>query len=239
MATINSIADLKRYILSMLGDPVITVELSDEQLTNCIDDAIEYFTRYNVTEGGYQDYVTLQLSAGIDTYNLSGQNIDSAIDFTTSLTDGINTLFAPTHMVMASDIAAGRYITNYGLVDWNIAMMYLEEIKRCFGTMFTVTYYPGMQQLKVYPTPTTNMTGLLVCYKKVLAQYLFNNVLVKALALAKARKVWGNNVKKYNITLPGGGTINGTAIFDEGKADEDKVLEQIKAESSPVDFFME
>jgi hypothetical protein len=238
MATIITKDDLKRYLLATLGDPVITVEISDEQLNNCVDDAIDDFTRYNVGEGGYQDFMSLSLSAYVDTYNLSGQNIDSTIDFTTSLTDGINTLFAPTHMVMASDIAAGRYITNYGLVDWNIAMMYLQEIKNSFGTMFTVTYYPGQQILKVYPTPTQNMTGLLAVYKKEQAIFLFNNVLVRKLALAKARKQWGTNTKKYSITLPGGGTINGQEIYNEGVETEKDILAQIKKESAPVDFFV-
>jgi hypothetical protein len=40
------------------------------------------------------------------------------------------------------------------------------------------------------------------------------------------------------LTLPGGGTINGSEIYSDGVTDEEKAFEDIKKEAAPAMFFV-
>ena len=51
-------------------------------------------------------------------------------------------------------------------------------------------------------------------------------------------KMWGRILKKYNVTLPGGATINGADIYNDGVAEEEKVMERIYSEGEHPSFFI-
>lgn len=244
-----NIQAFKDYILRKLGMPVINVELHDSQLTDVIFDSVQDFQRYAYSEGSYPDYLVFNLSAGVSTYDLSGSNIEDVYDIQLSVgPDGINTLFSPTNLLLGSDLAGmggipGANATNnstpgLAIAGFDIAMMYIKEIQAAFGKNYRVDYRPQTQKLMVVPTPTTSGTGLLSIYRNEDAIALYSNPLVKKLAVARAKIQWGSHLKKYNMTLPGGGTMTGQDIYNEGKADETEILDQIRGESEPPDFFI-
>jgi hypothetical protein len=45
-------------------------------------------------------------------------------------------------------------------------------------------------------------------------------------------------LKKYSVTLPDGMGITGSEMYSEGMAEEEKILEDIRLMSAPVDFFI-
>lgn len=240
--------DFKSYIKRQLGDPVINVEIADEQLDDIIFDSVQTFQRYNYSEGTYPDYLVFNVSAGVSQYDLSGTNIEDVYDLSLSTgPDGINTLFSPANMLLGSDLAglggipgAGSQTQTPGLAiaGYDIAQMYIKEIQQAFGKSHRVDYRPWSQQLMVVPTPTISATGLLAIYRNESASVLYSQPHVKKLAVAKAKKLWGIHLKKYGMTLPGGGTINGQAFYDEGKEEEAQAIQDMRDESEPIDFFI-
>ena len=52
--TIRSLKELKDWVLLKLGAPLITVELTDEQLNSCIGDAIAVYSKYAYFPEKYQ-----------------------------------------------------------------------------------------------------------------------------------------------------------------------------------------
>lgn len=50
---IKSIQQLKDWVLTKLGHPLITVELTDSQLNTCIADAISLYSKYAYTPEKY------------------------------------------------------------------------------------------------------------------------------------------------------------------------------------------
>jgi hypothetical protein len=240
MATITSIDEFKTYILQKLGYPILTIELSSDQLTNSIEESCEIFNRYNSGEGNFEDYMALHLTSGVSEYSLSGQDIIAAIQFDASIIDGINQLFTAQNMLLgSSDFMSSRIVNNYGLVDFQISMMYMEEIRNAYGILFNVTYNEGRQVLTIRPTPTQNLVGLLKVYKKEKFINLYNNRLVKDLAIALAKHQWGNNISKYSVSLPGGGQINGKDILIDAKEEIKTAKEAIISESEPIDFYIQ
>lgn len=242
--------EFKSYIKRQLGHPVINVEIADEQLDDIIFDSVQTFQRYNYSEGSYPDYLVFTLSAGVSQYDLSGTNIEDIYDLVLSVgPDGINTLFSPTNMLLGSDLAGLGGIPGAGdnsqtvtpglaIAGYDIALMYIKEIQQAFGKAYRVDYRPWSQQLMVVPTPTTSGTGLLSLYRNESASVLYSQPHVKRLAVAKAKKLWGLHLKKYSMTLPGGGTMNGSEIYGDGKEEEAQAIQDMRDESEPIDFMI-
>ncbi len=236
LLTIATQNDLRQYILRQLGEPIICVELSASQLDDVITDTIQDFQEYGYGEGNYEDFFQLTLTSGVDEYSLSGNNILDTTRYILPFEAGnINVLFTPTH-VLLSETGLIHNLTTFGLVDHNAAQLILEEITTQFGIQFRVDWRPGREVLKVSPTPTAELIGILKIHRREEAQFLFNHRLVKKLATARAKKLWGEILKKHVITLPGGGTIQGAEIYSEGREDEKEILIQMKEESEPPDF---
>jgi len=238
MAQITTSTEFKQWILTELGSPVITIELADAHLQQAIDEAVYDFTRYNYGEGSYRDFLQMELSAGVSEYSLSGQDVNSVVDMILSVggSGNINMLFTPVNMIL-SPMDFVR-LGNFQILDYHVAMMKLAEIQEYFTVQFVGKYNAGSQTLNVVPTPTESSSVMLEIYKKTSAINLYNNQLVKQLALARAMMIWGRILRKYTITLPGGGTLSGPEILADAKELMETVMGNLKGEGEPPGFFM-
>jgi len=251
MGLITNEAEFISYIKRMLGNPVINVEVADINVTDCIYDAIQEFQRYNYGEGSVRDVLTINLINGVSAYSLSGLGIDSVLDI--QLTNGIyniNQLFSPTHMLLYNQFQSGQYPGGTGnggaaglggsgvLGNYQIQMMYLSEIQEMFQRRYVCDYSEWSQTLKVRPTPNQDDIGILMVFRKESAINLYNHPLVKKLAIAKVKKIWGRTLSKYSISLPGSGSITGQEIRQEGIEEEKELIESIRMEGSPPIFLV-
>ncbi len=247
---IATLEQFRDYIKTEIGsgqltDQVIVVEVSDGQINQQIDNAVQFFQQYGGGEGYQLDYVTFDASAGVGSYPMPG--LRGVLDVELSLgVDGINTMFSPTNMLLFSDFVGRGSIfgpadrsSGMNLTSYDTAMNYLKEIKNKFGSMFTVKYNQNREILTIYPTPTQNVTGVLAVYKKETAINLYNHYLVKKLATGRVCRLWGGfNLAKYgNSPMPDGMTVNWSTILDLGKELILEAEEAIRAESEPTDFF--
>lgn len=253
---ITTLASFRAYIRRMLGGgnpadltndrPTINVELSVAQLDQCIEDTIDLANRYLYGEGEYEDYVALTLQPGVSAYSLSGTNIEDVVDFSVGYgaSNGINTLFTPANMVLGSNF---QYIfdgNGLALTGYSVALNYLESIEDMFSVKFRVDYRERQSILIVTPQPQQTLVGLLKVYKREAAENLYNHVLVKKIAIAKAKQVWGIALSKLgDMTLPGGGSYKSFAdrIWSEGREEEEtytKRLQPFDGESEPVGFMI-
>jgi hypothetical protein len=257
---ISSVDEMRDYVYTMLGWPVVNIEVSQDQVDQCVIDSIADFRRYNYDEGAYMDVIMFQCSAGVTDYYLSAgsikdmatgesiDNIQEVYDFSVrDGLDGINTLFSPTHILLYNEyVNLGNYpggpVDTGGagmtLSNFQSSMMYLASVREMFGKMYRVKYMAGRNMLKVIPTPYTNVFGALVIYRKEYMDFLYNNQLVKKLSLARVKKLWGRSIGKTTGTLPDGLTINYDMIYNEGKEEETEALTWIRTESAPCDFMV-
>ena len=239
MARITTLTAMRSYIKNQLGSPVITVEIADSQLNQIIEDCIQIYQKYNTGEGNYVDYLPFTVSANTSAYNVSAYNIGAVVDFDlTSVADGLNVLFSTTHNLLYKDwVVYGNYPGGPGsggtLSNYEIQSQYLEDIRDMFGTFFHAHYSEARQEILLIPTPTIDGIGIMTVYRKETAENLYNDDLVKRLCIAKSKMLWGSMLKKYNSTLPGGATINGSEIFNDGKDEYESVFAAIVDESEP------
>jgi len=256
MATITTLAAMRDYCKLMLGAPVINIELADTQIDQIIENELDVFSRYAYEEGNYEDYIIFTASAGVSDYPLSGvvdtygnpiTDILHVYDYSNNnMADGINVMFSPTHILLAQQYYAGGYpggpnvqngVPSMVMSEYSVAMMYLKDVQQTFGKMYKVRYlHNGI--LKVVPTPQQDIRGVLTIYRKVDPVYLYNHPHVKKLCVAAVKILWGEILSKYVGTLPDGLTINGEAIKSEGKEEYQVMLDTIRAEAQPCEFFI-
>jgi len=250
MAEITTLAAMKSFVLRRLGSPVIQVELSDDQLEQCIEDAVQYFQNHSTGEGNYRDYIGFTIQNGVSAYDMSDTQIDAVIDVALSFTtDGISTLFSHTHNLLWHDfVTLGGYPGGPGgggngagmtLAGYEIATSYLDDVQDMFSRIYSAQYSSARKEMILTPTPDTTGIVLLEVFKKELAVNLYNNELVKRLAVAEANIQWGVNLRKYNMTLPGGGTMNWESIYQDGKDEKEKIEVRIVDEGEPPMPFIE
>ena len=71
-------SDMKQYILRKLGSPVVNIELTDDQLEDCIDEAVAEFTE-NHSSGVNIGYIPMVLRRDIFKYELD-ENIRAVLN---------------------------------------------------------------------------------------------------------------------------------------------------------------
>lgn len=247
-----SLGDMRDYILTRLGQPVINVEIAEQQLDIIISDTIQDFNRYNYGDGVDLVNTTLLVSAGVSEYYVGDSGIEAAYDIGLSSMGDINALFSPTHLLLYNDwVTNGNYPGGGGggggmysmggggmLTSYEITGEYMAQANQMLGTTYTVKFNYNAQTLVVTPTPKECMIATLKLYCRTDAEKLYNHPLVKKIAVARAKIQWGLHLGKYTITMPDGSTMNGFEIMNKGYEDEDKWFEQMRAESEPIDFFV-
>ncbi len=124
------------------------------------------------------------------------------------------------------------------LSDYVMLRQKLSMLESLFGERKQAIWRPDAGILRIYPTPRQNEPAMIRYYKKEQAVFLYNNPLFQDLAVAACGVHWANNVKKYSITMAGGGQINGDAIYSQYKEMYDATLERVKLESWQPIFYI-
>lgn len=259
MARIQTLEQFRDYVKLMCGMPVIQLEVDDMQIDQIIEDSIDIMCRYLYEEATYLDYAVVTLSAGVQEIPTSAvfdsragrylTNVHDVYDFNVSFgLDGINTMFSPTNILLYDQYVnkgnypggpGGGYDTGMTMTNYHIAMGYLKEIQNTFSKRYTINYLPASDIFQVIPTPAQDLVGVLSFYRRETTENLYNHILMKQLVVAKTKKIWGGlNIGKYAATLPDGTTINYRDIYEQGKEEEEKILDRIDNEGAPCDFFI-
>lgn len=237
------------WILTMLGAPLVTVELEDNQLNVAIQNALEKYTKYAYFP---DQYLTLNLKyykkgRGFDLSDfhvLQVNDIAFGRDRILGLTNS-DVFFGPQAWFMANGgypffgsrgNFAGSFTTYHNLHE------FFDLTKRMTGSNPDWVYYKETKTLRIMPEPreaegNRDLYILLTCQVEPPLEELYGNEYVKRLALAYAKIILGTVRKKFqNVTLVGGGQID-TTIGDEGKEELNQIMETIQKDESKGQCF--
>jgi hypothetical protein len=235
----TTLADLKTWLLKQLGYPLITVELTDEQLKTAIDDSIEFYTEY--AEMG-DNYVMMNLSGYVENtgLSLSGFNAKSVFTLDEELDGSINTLFSIENQMANQGVLPYHHGMGKSYVSFELASQFVDMSRRYLGQRFDFNYNPQSQVLKLFPDPKQqNKEGFIVLGLKTIPPLseLYGNWYVKRLALAKAKIILGLVRSKFgNVQLPGGGNVD-TTVGDQGQSEWEKWTDEIVKWTGPHSSF--
>ena len=246
---INNIQDFENYIRLKLGAPILNIELDSTQIIQEVSDAVDTFLRYTYGDSTYRDNIVIMVSAGISAYQLPNY-VSNVIDINGPNGDNdLNKLFTPMHELLYNNFYNGGVIGNGNGVAANIGgafnisnysenMMYLSEINGTFLRSYYCAYSNNTNILRIWPTPEISHPSMLTIWRNENAVDLYNNILLKKLAVASCRIAWAGVLSKYAISFPGNGTINWQAYMDRGEKEYESAMQAIVLETRSPEFFV-
>lgn len=240
----NSRLTLIRHCLRKLGAPVIEINLDDDQIDDCLDDAFQFYQEfhYDATERMYLKYelTSEDITNRYITLDDSIMMVKRVFPVTTS-GFGQGGIFSMTYQFVLNDMQS---LISGSLVDYNLAMRHMALMDNQFSKAPIIEFQRHENKLNLYMDWKSISAGVYIvleCFKIIDPEEytkVYNDRWLKEYVTAVFKKQWGTNLKKYgNITLPGGVTLDGKAIYDEAvKEIEDLVTLAKNTYQLPIDI---
>jgi len=229
---------IKDYILHMLGAPKISIELDEQNLDFCVDQALMIFEDYAGRE--YYSYYTFNTIPGKSVYELPAdiglvRNVfykeQGSFSFQTNDLDGSLPISyfngAGSSSMWGGSMDPTQPI--YGKMgEWALYKQYEQTFSRLAGNIGGWEFVGGMRNIKVYPIPFNN--------KLVIVHYLqrqkdFQQVTqaMQEGALTYAKEILGRIRSRFaNLPGPGGGVqLDGPTLIQEAREDRQKWFEDL------------
>jgi hypothetical protein len=237
---------LKDRVLKRMGWPLITVELTDEQIDLAIDMSIEVYSKWASFP---QQYLIINLKEYVQGEGLDLSkygDITSVIDFNNSsgyLNNGSmnDCLFNFPNYMFASGMYP--YFGTGGYGGWTTYAASIEFLKTSArmmgGMMWDYDYISKKLRLAPEPHYTTDKMALLTCEVIPPEEYFYGNEYVQRLTIAHCKQLLGTIRGKFqNLSLLGGGSVD-TSIGQEGKEELENLIKEISiSESAGHGFFI-
>ena len=230
--------ELKEYVLTMLGWPLVTVELADNHLNIAINEAIETFTKQVQQE---RQSIAIPLSGYTSPSGfLLPDNVTGIFaindDGTSSIGD-INRLFSFSNQMMNAGVVPYPGTSTFEFVTWQESLMYLREMRRFLGDGFRFEFNPRTHYLKLIPDPVLEgVSGTIVAGCNVIRpdSQQYGEQWVKSYTLALCKIMLGEIREKLpNVQLLGGGNIT-QAQKAEGITMKNELLAKLRSEEGGV-----
>lgn len=241
--SIQSKTELCEWILRKLGSPLITVELTEDQLLDAIDESVEEFTKYVNQE---RKWLPLDLS----TYDeVSGFILPDCCTgvFSLNSTGGANGGFGGFNGGLGGFVGGNQAnsigFDNFGgsgganseaWITYEAGAQYIDMIKRMTASEYRFEYNNRTKSLTLIPNPAlksiSGSKGNIVigCNTIRPEQQQCGESWVKRYALALSKVTLGIIRSKFqNIQLLGGGSLD-VSIKEEGIQERDALKEELK-----------
>jgi hypothetical protein len=250
MANPNSRATLIDYCKRRLGDPVVEINVDEDQLEDRVDEALQYYQEYH-SDATLRTYLKHLVTA--DDVSNEYISLNSNITY-------VGKLFP-----LASNFNQGR-----NFFDIKYQMM-LNDMASLIHFAGDLAYYEQMQQylslldMKLNGHPQVQFSrrenrlyifgdwadGDIKAGDYLVAEVyqildpnsttsIYNDMWLKEYTTALIKQQWGQNLIKFEgMQLPGGVIINGRQLYDDATSELERLRESIRLEHEmPADFFV-
>jgi hypothetical protein len=217
---------IKEYVLTMLGAPVLPLELDNQQLENAIDFALQIFEDYAPAE--YFQYYTFYTTPGQSVYNLPP---DVGFIRHISYKETANYAFSSSDLggvIPLEYMGAGAYGSIAGginpqqpvwgkMSEWVMYKQYEDMYNRISGQQGGWEWLAGYNTIKLYPVPYRSYP-VAVRYLQRRPDFSMVTQAMQEGALAFAKIILGRiRSKIQNPPGPNGGVqLDGQQILQEG-----------------------
>jgi len=249
MAKVNSRQTLIDYCLRQLGQPLIKINVAQEQIDDCVDDAIQKFQEYN-GEATIRTYLKHAITAtdqanGYIPVPESMIMVNKVLPFSSA---SKGDMFSDDWELQNNAISKLRFATGGGgLTSYEIAMNHLEMIDMMFSTATPSKFnrYQGRLYLDINWATETSVGDMIVFEGSMVIDpeqtpLIYNDIMLKQFTVQLIKRQWGSNLKKYDgVIMPGGITLDGQKIYDEANEELKELAETMRdLYEEPVDFLV-
>jgi hypothetical protein len=223
------------YCLRRLGAPVTEINVDDEQISDRIDDAIEFFQEYHFdgVEKVFLKHTITQTDIDNE-YIAAADPVVSVLrilpvpNFNAFQTGFFNEEF----QLRLNDL---EHFQSSTMINWAMSQTNFSLVENLFGVQPTLMF--NRKQNKIYlETDWSNKFSvgtilIIEAYRSLdptTYTEVYNDMFLKKYATALIKQQWGSNLKKFTgVTLPGGISLDGQTIFTEATEEITKIEEEM------------
>jgi hypothetical protein len=238
------------YCLRKLGGGVVEINVTDAQVDDRIDEALEYFHMFHV-DGLDRVFIPYTITqSDIDNKYITIQEPVLAIINVFSNVSGLTgTNWASGMWQYKYDIFSNINFgsgKSYGIGDYILSMQYLNTMDVTVGVKPRFQYSPHSNKLYVDHDWSNYSVGDTIAYEAYIVidpdEYpnVWNDIWLKKYAVALIGEQWGSNLQKFqNVELPGGITLNGDELRNQYAEEKVRLEEELEDKFvAPPDFFV-
>ena len=236
--------DLQQYKQSLfnnlrlrLGGDIVDLELDPQHYEAAYQYTIKLY-RQRAQNANIEAYTLLTIIKNVDTYTLPAEFINVRSIFRRTV--GLETGPSSTSFDPFSSAILNTYLLNYnytgGMATYDFYAGYVELAARMFGGYVTYTFNPVTKVLKMVRDFKGTGERVLIWAdiqrpELELLQDPGAGIWIGDYILAILKSIIGEAREKYGtIAGPGGGTsLNGAAMKAEAKADQERLINELKA----------
>lgn len=243
MAQPTTREQFKDWVLRKLGAPVIDINVSDEQIDDRVDEAVDFWRDYHYN-GSQLVYMKHQITQ---------ENKDNGyIDLPTGIL-GISGIFN-----MQSSISTGsgifnvQYqfvlnnledITGYNITNYYMSMSHLEFLQEMLVGKPMIRYNKHVNRLYLDTDPGLLVVGeyIIIEAYDVIDPSTYSDVWsdrwLQNYATALVKEQWGSNLTKFSgMQLVGGVSFNGEQILSDAREERRLMEEEAVNELQPLSY---
>jgi len=257
MATPNTRETLKQYCLRALGQPVIEINVDDDQLEDRIDEAVQYFQQYHY-DGIRRTYLKYQYTQA-DKTRITGNSSETATknSISTDWTEGNNYLVVPESVISVINIFPFsnkgnlnlfdvRYqlrlndlydFSSTSIINYDVVLRHLDFLDHVLVGEKPLRFNQHDNRLYIDMDWTNDLQVgeylVIEAYRKLDPESytdVYNDIYLKRYTTALFKKQWGANLSKFGgVAMVGGVTLNGVEIYSQALQEIEKLETEIRS----------
>ena len=213
---------MKDWCLRQLGHPVLEINVDDDQVDDAVINALQYFQDFH-HDGVERWYLKHQITADDKTnqYIPITENIIGVTRiFPVSSTNASVNMFDLRYQMRLHELYD---FTSTSYVGYVMTMQHIRTLDMLFAGEVPIRFNRHTDKLFIdWDWENDIETGEYIIIEGYIIvdpdtySDVWNDRLLKKLATAYIKKIWGTNMKKFQgMQLPGGIYMNGQQIYDE------------------------
>jgi hypothetical protein len=249
MASPTSRQTLIDHCLRRLGEPVIEINVDEDQIEDKVDDTLQLYQEFHSDATVRTYYKHLITSTDVSNKYITLPNDILIVSKTfpiTSTYSSSGNLFDIRYQMMLNNM--GDFISFAGDLSYLYQMeQYLEMIDMTLHGTPQVNFSRHQNRLYLYGDFEDGDAAVgnylvLEVYQTLNPNThisIYNDMFIKNYLTALIKQQWGINMSKFEgMQLPGGITINGRQLFDDATQELIQLEEKMRSEHElPADFF--
>lgn len=250
MANPSTRDELIDYCKRQLGDPVLEINVDDDQIEDRVDEAIQYYQEYH-SDATIRTYVKHLVTADdvSNEYITLSSNVlyvSKLFPVSSSFNSSFN-FFDIKYQMMLNDIAD---LQNFAgdLAYYEQMQQYLSILDMKLNGHPQVHWSRHQDRLYIFgefKNKDIKAGEYIVAEVYTLLDpdthtSIYNDMWLKEYTTALIKRQWGMNLIKFDgVQLPGGVILNGRQLYDDANQEIERLRERIRSEFElPADFFV-
>ena len=238
MATPTSNTEFKEFCLRKLGKGVIEINVSDAQVDDRVDEAINFYQDYHF-DGTERTFYKKQITQSDkdNKYITLPDNIIGAVNiFDIGDADNTNNLFNVRYQIALNDLYT---LTSQSLVPYYMAFQHLELYEQILVGKQPIRYNRHKNIFHIdmdWDKIAVDQYLIVEAYQVIdpdTFTKMYGDYWLQRYATALIKIQWGENLKKFQgMQMPGGMVMDGMSIYNEGLRDKEQLEMEMRSSYS-------